>query len=331
MPKRVASGILSDAAGGIRAARKRARTTAPPQRVFDRRKSEVFSAGLGGLAPRPARRPAATPPPRLRTAISISEFGLNSALISTASHAADGTFHCGQDRRKATRDTPTSCARLTAGEPTHFKKLHGQRHARLPPNPVVGQASCLSGGTAKLALDSHPMDASPDRRDACPTTASALRFGGSKRELSVGKILTLPSPRWGERVASRRVRGPSGRFLAPLRVQCGRSKLSPNRSAGVPADFGRTQAGHRPVAGMAAPRRSDTQSRRGRRRSVRFGGSMRELRFGQFSPPVGERVAAGRVRGRPDTRSFRKTEGAFVEANGRRFSETAPALRLRGP
>jgi len=206
MPKRVASGILSDAAGGIRAARKRARTTAPPQRVFDRRKSEVFSAGLGGLAPRPARRPAATPPPRLRTAISISEFGLNSALISTASHAADGTFHCGQDRRKATRDTPTSCARLTAGEPTHFKKLHGQRHARLPPNPVVGQASCLSGGTAKLALDSHPMDASPDRRDACPTTASALRFGGSKRELSVGKILTLKplharpgggSPRFG--------------------------------------------------------------------------------------------------------------------------------------
>jgi len=60
----------------------------------------------------------------------------------------------------------------------------------LPPNPVVGQASCLSGGAAKLALDSHPMDASPDRRDACPTTASALRFGGSKRELLVGRILT---------------------------------------------------------------------------------------------------------------------------------------------
>jgi len=68
--------------------------------------------------------------------------------------------------------------------------LAAVNHA-LPPNPVVGQASCLSGGAAKLALDSHPMDASPDRRDACPTTASALRFGGSKRELSVGKILTL--------------------------------------------------------------------------------------------------------------------------------------------
>jgi|GEM_PF-4522372 len=68
----------------------------------------------------------------------------------------------------------------------------------LTPNPVVGQASCLSGGAAKLALDSHPMDASPDRRDACPTTASALRFGGSKRELLVGRILTPAlSPRRG--------------------------------------------------------------------------------------------------------------------------------------
>ena len=79
----------------------------------------------------------------------------------------------------------------------------------LPPNPVVGQASCLSGGTAKLALDSHPMDASPDRRDACPTTASALRFGGSKRELLVGRILTPSlSPGGGE--GARRTREGAG-------------------------------------------------------------------------------------------------------------------------
>jgi len=141
----------------------------------------------------------------------------------------------------------------------------------LPPNPVVGQASCLSGGAAKLALDSHPMDASPDRRDACPTTASALRFGGSKRELSVGKILP-PNPVVGQ--ASCLSGG-----AAKLALDSHPMDASPDRRDACPT-------------------------------------TASALRFG-------ERVAAARVRGHPGARSFRKTERAFVEANGHRFSETA--------
>ena len=101
------------------------------------------------------------------------------AKLALDSHPMDAS----PDRRDA---CPTTASALRFGG----SKRELSVGKILPPNPVVGQASCLSGGAAKLALDSHPMDASPDRRDACPTTASALRFGGSKRELSVGKILT---------------------------------------------------------------------------------------------------------------------------------------------
>ena len=164
MTKLAASGLLPDVASGIPAARKHTPERLPPTRSLWPREFGGFFRWAGKSAPQPARRPAATPPPRLRTAVSISEFGMSG--ISAAGRAYDAP-----GGRGGTDENPTTPPRPAAIAPAW--PARGCRSDAAPPDcPATTQSPALPPASIP------PSPRSQNRPDRSTTASHSFVWPG---------------------------------------------------------------------------------------------------------------------------------------------------------